>query len=84
MIAEKARKKGKFGFNVGTDLMFIGERQFQQQKNSEETGRELEYAHIRAGHPHAVRYGEKKKMVKIVWYVPTTVRSDLPFKETPA
>lgn len=83
LIAEKARKKGKFGFNVGTDLMFIGERQFQQQKNSEETGRELEYAHIRAGHPHAVRYGEKKKMVKIVWYVPTTVRSDLPFKETP-
>lgn len=80
VIAARARRKGKFGFNIGTDLMFLGERQSSKPKTHTATGRELEYAHIRAGHPHAVRYGENKKLVKIMWYVPVTVREDLPFK----
>ena len=84
LIAERAKRRRKYGFNIGTDLMFVGERPMSTRQNAAETGRELEYAHIRAGHPHAVRYGEGKKLVKIMWYVPLTVRADLPFKsETP-
>ncbi len=79
-IAARARRRGKYGFNIGTDLMFLGERPKGERRDSIATGRELEYAHIRAGHPHAVRYGESKRLVKIMWYVPTTVRDDLPFK----
>lgn len=80
-IAARARRRGKYGFNVGTDLMFLGERPMGERRTSVATGRELEYAHIRAGHPHAVRYGESKKLVKVMWYVPVTVRDDLPFKK---
>lgn len=78
-LVARAKRRGKFGFNIGTDLMFLGERPMGTRKIHAE-GRELEYAHIRAGHPHAVRYGENKKLVKIMWYVPTAVRPDLPFK----
>jgi len=81
VIAARAKRRGKFGFNIGTDLMFVGERPMGERRTQHETGRELEYSHIRAGHPHAVRYGEEKKMVKIMWYVPTTVRPDLKFKQ---
>ena len=81
VIADRARRRGKYGFNVGTDLMFLAERPIGEGRNATATGRELEYAHIRAGHPHAVRYGENKKLVKIMWYVPITVRDDLPFKK---
>jgi hypothetical protein len=81
VIAARARRRGKYGFNVGTDLMFIGERPKGERRTSAATGRELEYAHIRGGHPHAVRFGEAKKLVKIMWYVPVTVRDDLPFKK---
>tara|TARA_Y100000034_G_scaffold136085_2_gene210721 strand:+ start:105 stop:1130 length:1026 start_codon:yes stop_codon:yes gene_type:complete len=80
-IVAKSRRSGKTGFNVGNDIMFLGERPFQTRKDQESTGRELDYAHIRTGHPHAVRYGAGKKMVKIMWFRPTTVRPDLPFKE---
>jgi len=81
VIAARARRRGKFGYNVGTDLMFVGERPKGERRTSAATGRELEYAHIRGGHPHAVRFGEAKKLVKIMWYVPVTVRDDLPFKK---
>lgn len=80
VIVNRARRRGKFGFNVGTDLMFVGERPKGEKRNKAQMGRELEYAHIRGGHPHTVRYGEDKKLVKIMWYVPITVRDDLPFK----
>lgn len=51
-----------------------------QKRSNNLTGRELEYAHIRAGHPHLVRYGEAKKLVKMMWYTPTHVRPDRPFR----
>jgi len=79
--AARARRKGKVGYNVGTDLMFLDHRpRVKQSGTGEPTGRELEYAHIRGGHPHAVRYGPNREKVKIRWYVPITVRADLPFK----
>lgn len=80
IMISRARRKGKLGYNVGNDMMFLGERPVQDRKESAATGRELEWAHIRSGHPHAVRYGPGKKLVKIMWFKPTTVREDLPFK----
>lgn len=81
-LADRARRKGKHGYNVGTDLMFLGARpQHRTGRQTIATERELEYAHIRSGHPHLVRYGEKKELVKLMWYVPTTVRPDKPFKK---
>jgi hypothetical protein len=80
LIAARARRRGKVGYNIGTDLMFLGARPMGERHAYAPTGRELEYAHIRAGHPHAVRYGHEKQLVKIMWYVPTTVRADRPFK----
>ena len=81
VIVDRAKRKGKNGYNIGTDIMFLGERPLiAGQRRENPTGRELEYAHIRCGHPHLVRYGEGKKLVKVMWYVPTTVRPDKPFK----
>lgn len=70
---EKAIKAGKFGWNVGVEEMF----------NSRPTvgvGGELQYAHVRDGHWHTVLYGTNKSQRKIIWYRPTVVRSDLPFR----
>lgn len=80
IMIERAKRKGKLGYNVGNDLMFVGSSAPVSRQRSEGQGRELEYAHIRGGHPHAVRYGEGKQLVKIMWFAPTTVRDDLPFK----
>lgn len=79
-IIRKSRQRGKIGYNVGNDLMFLGAlpRQGAQQAGE---GRELQYAHIREGHPHAVRYGEGRSLVKIMWFKPMVVRNDLPFKK---
>ena len=79
-IITRAKNRDKFGYNVGTNEMFVGEKELTKREPSTLTGRELEYSHIRGGHPHAVRYGEGKKQVKIKWYRPTRIREDLPFK----
>ena len=77
--ADRAKRRGKFGWNVGNDLMFLGEQDSQHHAAEGERG-ELNYSHLRGGHPHAVRYGKGKKKVKIMWFRPTRVRADLPFK----
>lgn len=79
-IIRKSRQRGKIGYNVGNDLMFLGALPRQGITQTGD-GRELQYAHIREGHPHAVRYGDGKNLVKIMWYKPTVVRDDLPFKK---
>lgn len=79
VIAARARRRGKHGYNIGTDLMFLGARPTTSRPKGAATGRELEYAHIRGGHPQAVRYGDGKKLVKIMWYSPNVIRPDLPF-----
>jgi hypothetical protein len=78
-ILTRARNRDKIGYNVGTNEMFIGETN-PIKTDRTVTGKELEYSHIRGGHPHAVRYGEGKKQVKIKWYRPMRIREDLPFK----
>ncbi len=80
-LVAKSHRRGKVGYNVGNDMMFLGNvpgRLSKPQGDGE--GRGLSYRHIRSGHPHAVRYGPKKEKVKIVWFRPTEVRPDLPFK----
>lgn len=79
VIIERAKRRGKIGYNVGTDIMFVEPRD-KKSIFSDATGREIKYAHIRSGHPHLVRYGKEKKLVKMMWYVPTVVRPDKPFK----
>ena len=81
-IADRAKRRGKLGWNVGNDMMFLGEVAGKARASGIEQGgtRQLKWSHIRTGHPHAVRYGKGHKMVKIMWFRPTTVRDDLPFK----
>jgi hypothetical protein len=79
-IENKSRRKGKVGFNVGNDLMFLGARPVRSGSGGGGEGRELQWQHLRDGHPRAVRYGEGKRLVKIMWIQPTQVRPDLPFK----
>jgi hypothetical protein len=63
----RAKKRGKNGFLVGYDQMFIN--------------RDLKYSHIRAGHPHLYWYGPGKSKLKMRFVAPTTVRKDLSFKD---
>lgn len=80
-IVEKSRRKKGLGWNVGNDLMFIGEAGFRTEERAPGEGRgELQWAHIRGGHLHAVRFGPNFGKVKIKWFRPTVVRDDLPFK----
>ena len=80
-IVNRAQRRGKKGWNVGTDELFVPNFAAQPRSQSTATGKELQYSHIRGGHPHAVRFGPKKSKVKIKWFRPTRVREDLPFKE---
>ena len=81
IIIERARRRGKIGWNVGTDEMFVGELPVTSAGHTGTGERELSWSHLRTGHPHAVRFGEGKRMVKIKWFRPTRVRPDLPFKQ---
>jgi hypothetical protein len=76
----QSRARGHHGYNVGNDFMFLGEQPRQQHGGAGDGQRELQWQHIRDGHPHAVRYGPKHSKVKLMWFKPTTVRPDLPFK----
>lgn len=80
-IVERAQRRGRKGWNVGTDELFVSNSALQPKVESTGTGKELQYSHIRSGHPHAVRYGPGKERVKIKWFRPIRVREDLPFKE---
>jgi hypothetical protein len=79
-IVERAKRRGKNGYNIGTSEMFVLENESEQHKQYDSTGKQLSFSHLRGGHPHAVRYGEGKNKVKIKWFRPTRVRPDLPFK----
>ncbi len=79
-LIDKARRRGKVGWNIGTNKMFIGSPPANASPGPK--GKyELQSAHIRTGHLHAVRYGPGKKKVRIQWFRPTVVRPDLGFSE---
>lgn len=79
-LLRQSRRESGLGYNVGNDIMFLGPQPVQGSKQPKGDGRELRYQHIRDGHPHAVRYGTGKSLVKVMWFQPTRVRRDLKFK----
>jgi hypothetical protein len=79
VIIDRARRRGKFGWNVGTNELFLGEMSTWSESSNGTPNREHSHAHIRSGHLHAVRCGQGRKSVKIKWFRPTVVRPDLPF-----
>lgn len=81
-----SRKHHKVGWNIGVNEHLLGdiprcseERNAAEYLDSEER-KELTNAHIRTGHIHIVRFGPEKKQAKVMWFRPTVVRPDLPFK----
>jgi len=79
-LIDKARRRGKVGWNVGTNELFLGPVEPQGKKPNGQRRGSHSTAHIRAGHLHAVRCGPGRKNVKIKWFRPTVVRPDLPFR----
>ncbi|TWU49347.1 hypothetical protein Poly59_39610 [Rubripirellula reticaptiva] len=78
-LIAKARRRGKIGWNVGTNELFIGEQPLGESGSAAAPRGSHNHAHIRTGHLHAVRFGKGRKQVKIKWFRPTVVRPDLPF-----
>ena len=78
---QKALKKGKFGWNIGSGR---GDRGLKLPNGTsyakacqDAGGRELLYQHIRGGHWHSYRYGQGRKDIKIKWQEDITIRKDL-------
>lgn len=66
-MIDRAKRRGKNGWVLGTDQMFASH--------------ELQYSHIRAGHPHLYWHGKGKTKLKMRFVAPTTVRKDRPVKQ---
>jgi hypothetical protein len=79
ILVDRAKKKGKYGWVIGSNMM---SRPSASSHHVSEHEREFSYAHIRLGHWHKVLYGPGKSMAKVIWYRPTVVRPDLPFKSS--
>lgn len=78
-MEQKARKKGKFGWNVGG----LQERRLPLSQNHAElgtshNGRQHHFSSYRCGHWHIYRIGKGRIKTKIIWVNPTEVRPDLP------
>lgn len=80
-LIAKARRRGKFGWNIATKEMAVGSLLAWSNDGATGGGREHTRAHIRSGHLHAVRFGKGRRQVKIKWFRPTVVRADLPFTD---
>jgi hypothetical protein len=81
LIIDKSRRRGKIGWNIGTnEKLYEGEYDSQCRNVYEESGRELTRAHLRCAHLHIVRTGPGRKEVKTKWFRATVVRPDLPFR----
>jgi hypothetical protein len=76
-----SKRHGHNGYNIGVMYKVIANAgRLSRERPQTDSERELEYAHIRTGHLHAVRFGTGKKDVKLLWYRPQVIRADLPFK----
>ena len=78
-LIDRARRRGKHGWNVGTNELFVADVPNWSASPTARSSGEHSHAHIRTGHLHAVRCGPGRKDVKIKWFRPTVVRPDLPF-----
>ncbi|MCC9602893.1 hypothetical protein LOC67_20275 [Stieleria sp. JC731] len=81
-LISRARRRGKHGWNVGTNEMFVPDLPKRTESSLNDERGQHSHAHIRTGHLHAVRCGPGRKDVKIKWFRPTVVRPDLPFAST--
>ena len=77
-LQERARRRGKLGFTVGTDDMFRPQTTLRPLEGDSE--RQLSYSHIRSGHWHTVLHGPQRSLRKVVWFRPVRVRPDLNFR----
>jgi len=77
-LQERARRRGKIGFTVGTDDMFRPQTTLRPLEGDSE--RQLSYSHIRSGHWHTVLHGPQRSLRKVVWFRPVRVRPDLNFR----
>lgn len=76
-IVEKSKRRGVYGWSVGRDLKLFT---VSPRGQSDESGNELSYQHIRGGHWHTVRYGVGRNRTRVQFFEPTIVRPDLPPK----
>lgn len=79
VIEERATRRGKSGWNVGTNEFVIPWFSAAEKKSAAYVRGPQTRAHIRTGHFRAVRFGEGRSRVKVKWFRPTVVRPDLPF-----
>jgi len=80
---KKARKKRKYGWNIGKPRgrrLPLSEGDSYSSNGSQ--GGHHQYASYRCGHWHKYRVGKGRTKVKIKWLTPTVVRPDLPSKES--
>jgi len=81
----KAKKKGKFGWNVGAERkdrhLILPKGMTYDEALREAGSRELLYQHTRGGHWHLYWVGSKNNQKPIIkWVEETTVRKDLPIR----
>lgn len=79
-IIRMSKKKGKNGWNVGVNSLIIPDSPRLSTSTDPKHKYEQQYAHIRTGHIHCVRFGPGRKDVKIMWFRPTIVNKEKPFK----
>lgn len=80
-ILEKCKKMQHNGYNVALhSRIWENAGRLSKERQGDGSGEEQQYAHIRTGHLHAVRFGEQKKHVRLQWYMPIVVNKDKPFK----
>jgi len=81
---EKAKKKGKYGWNVGPDRkdrhLILPKGITYDEALREAGSRELLYQHTRGGHWHLYWVGMNRTKPIIKWVEETTVRKDLPIR----
>ena len=80
----KAKKKGKFGWNVGSERkdrhLKLPKGMTYDEALRDAGSRDLLYQHTRGGHWHTYKIGEGRKQVIVKWVEETTVRKDLPIR----
>ena len=82
-IEKKAKKKGKFGWNIGKPrARRLPLSQGNSYNSGDSQGHHHKYASCRCGHWHKYRVGKGRTKVAIKWLPTMAVRPDLPAKES--
>ena len=80
-IEEKARGKGKYGWNIGKPTArHLPLSEGDPYENNCSQGGHHNFSSFRCGHWHKYRIGKGRTKVAMKWLTPTIVRPDLPSK----